>query len=44
MKSIKSTLFRGFVVLIPILLLGLALKEIAGLLVALAEPIADLFP
>ena len=44
MKSINSTLFRGFVVLIPILLLGLVLKEIAGLLVALAEPIADLFP
>lgn len=44
MKFIKSTLFRGFVVLIPILLLVLALNEIVGLLVALAEPIAELFP
>lgn len=44
MKFLKSTLFRGFVVLFPILLLGLALKEIIGLLIALAEPIAELFP
>ena len=44
MNLIKSTLFRGFVVLIPLLLLGLALNEIIGLLVLLAEPIADLFP
>jgi len=44
MKFFKSTLFQGFVVLLPILLLGLALNEIIGLLVALAEPIAALFP
>ena len=44
MKFFKSTLVRGFVVLFPILLLGLALKEIIGLLIALAEPIAELFP
>ncbi len=44
MKFLKSTLFRGFVVLFPILLLALALKEIIGVLVALAEPIAELFP
>ena len=44
MKFLKSTLFRGFVVLLPILLLGLALKEIIGLLIALAEPIAEMFP
>jgi len=44
MKFLKSTLFRGFVVLLPILLLGLALKEIIGLLIVLAEPIAEMFP
>ena len=44
MKFLKSTLFRGFVVLLPILLLGLALKEIIGLLIVLAEPIAEMIP
>jgi uncharacterized membrane protein len=44
MKFFKSTLFTGFVVLFPILLLSLALTEIIGVLIALAEPIAALFP
>ena len=44
MQFIKSTLLRGFVVLFPILLLGLALREIIGVLITLAEPIVELFP
>lgn len=44
MNFIKTTLLGGFLVLFPLLLLFLALSEIAGLLVSMAEPIADLFP
>lgn len=44
MKFIKTTMFGGFFILFPVLLLYLAMAEIAGLLVAMAEPIADLFP
>ena len=44
MKFIKTTLYGGFLVLFPLLLFFLALNEIAGLLMALVDPIADLFP
>jgi uncharacterized membrane protein len=44
MNFIKNTLFNGFLILFPLLLLGLAINEIAGLLMALVDPIADLFP
>jgi uncharacterized membrane protein len=44
MNFIKSTLFSGLLILFPLLLLFLALNEVAGLLMALADPIADLFP
>lgn len=44
MNFIKTTLFRGILILFPLLLLFLALNEIAGLLMALVDPIADLFP
>jgi uncharacterized membrane protein len=44
MNFIKTTLLGGFLVLFPLLLLYLGLSEIAGLLVAMAEPIAGIFP
>jgi uncharacterized membrane protein len=44
MNFLKTTLLRGLFVLLPLMLLFLGIKEIASLLVALAEPIADLIP
>jgi uncharacterized membrane protein len=44
MKFIKSTLFTGFLILLPVLLLWLALGEIFQLLVALIGPIVPLLP
>jgi uncharacterized membrane protein len=41
---IKTTLLGGLFILLPLMLLWLGLKEIAGLLIAMATPIADLFP
>ena len=44
MKFFKSTLLTGLYVLLPVLLLWFGLVEIGGLLAALVEPIADMFP
>jgi uncharacterized membrane protein len=44
MNFIKTTLLGGLFILLPLLLLWLGLQEIAGLLIAMATPIADLFP
>lgn len=44
MKFLKSTLFTGLYVLLPVLLLGLGLAEIGGLLAEMVDPIADMFP
>ena len=44
MNFIKTTLLGGLLVLLPLLLLWLGLQEIAELLIAMATPIADLFP
>jgi len=44
MNFIKTTLFGGLLILLPLMLLWLGLHEIAGLLIAMATPIADLFP
>jgi len=44
MKFLKSTLLGGLFVLLPLMLLWIGLKEIGGLLVEMATPIADLFP
>jgi len=44
MNFIKTTLLGGLFILLPLMLLWLGLQEIAGLLVAMATPIADLFP
>ena len=44
MNFIKTTLLGGLLILLPLMLLLLGLQEIAGLLIAMATPIADLFP
>ena len=44
MNFLKTTLLGGLFVLLPVLLLWIGLSEIAELLVAMATPIADLFP
>ena len=44
MDFLKTTLLGGLFVLLPLILLWMGLSEIAGLLVAMATPIADLFP
>ena len=42
MKFLKTTLLGGLFVLLPLMLLWIGLKEIGGLLEAMATPIADL--
>jgi len=44
MEFLKTTAMGGLFVLLPILLLYLLLGEALGMIVALATPIADLFP
>jgi uncharacterized membrane protein len=41
---LKTTLLGGLFILLPLMLLWIGIDEIAGLLVAMATPIADLFP
>ena len=41
---LKSALINGLAILLPIVLVFLGIKEIFGLLVSIATPIADLFP
>lgn len=41
---LKNILFRGLVVLIPVVILYLALRELFELMVHMATPIADMFP
>ena len=41
---IKTVFFKGLIVLVPLVLLWLTIRELAELLVAFAEPIADAFP
>ena len=43
MKFLKTTLLGGLFILLPLMLLWIGLKEIGGLLEAMATPIADLF-
>ena len=43
-KFFKSALVNGLVVLLPVVLVFLAIKEILAMLVGIATPIADLFP
>ena len=44
MNFINTTLLGGLFILLPLMLLWLGLLEIVGLLIAMATPIADLFP
>lgn len=44
MNFLKKSLLMGLYVLLPLLLLWIGLREIGGLLAAMAEPIADMFP
>ena len=43
-KFLKNTIFRGLVILIPVVILYVTIRELLQLMVALATPIADLFP
>lgn len=43
-KFFKSALVNGLVILLPVVLVFLAIKEILSMLVGIATPIADLFP
>jgi len=40
----KSALINGLVILLPVVLVFLAIKELLAMLVGIATPIADLFP
>lgn len=44
MKFVKSSLLTGLYVMLPVLLLWIGLRELGGLLAAMADPIADMFP
>ena len=41
---LKNALIRGLVILIPVVVLYITLRELLGAMVMLATPIADLFP
>ena len=43
-KFLKSVVVNGLVILIPLVLVFLAIKEIFGLMISIATPIADMFP
>ena len=43
-KFIKSVIVNGLVILIPLVLVFLAIKEMLELMIAIAMPIANLFP
>jgi uncharacterized membrane protein len=44
LNFLKNAIFRGLVVLIPVVVLYVTIRELLQLMVALATPIADLFP
>jgi uncharacterized membrane protein len=44
MKFLKTTLLSGLSILLPLMLLWIGIKEIGGLLVMMATPIADMLP
>jgi len=43
-KYLKNALFNGLIILIPLVLLYITLRELLELLIVVATPIADLFP
>jgi uncharacterized membrane protein len=44
LNFLKSAVVNGLVILIPLILVFLAIKEIIGLMINVATPIADMFP
>jgi uncharacterized membrane protein len=44
MNFLKTTLLSGLAILLPLMLLWIGIKEIGGLLVLMATPIADMLP
>lgn len=44
LNFLKNALVRGLIVLIPVVILFVTIRELMGLMVGLATPIADLFP
>ena len=44
LNSVKTAFIRGLVVLIPLVLLWITLRELAELLVAFVQPIVDILP
>ena len=44
LKWLKTAFFNGLIVLIPLVLLWITIRELVELLIAFAEPIADFFP
>jgi uncharacterized membrane protein len=44
LNFLKSAVVNGLVILIPLVLVFLAIKEIIGLMINVATPIADMFP
>ncbi len=43
-KFLKSAIFNGLLILLPVLFLIIILKEFVGMIIGLATPIADMFP
>jgi uncharacterized membrane protein len=43
-KFLKSAIFNGLLILLPVLFLIIILKELVGMIIELATPIADMFP
>jgi uncharacterized membrane protein len=44
LRFLKAAIFRGLLILLPVLFLIVLIKELFGLIIGLATPIADLFP
>jgi uncharacterized membrane protein len=44
LNFLKSAVVNGLVIIIPLILVFLAIKEIIGLMINVATPIADMFP
>ena len=44
LKFLKTAIFTGLLILLPVLFLIIIIKEFLGLIIGLATPIADLFP
>ena len=43
-RYIKNAFFRGLVILIPVVLVYITIRELVQIMIEFATPIADLFP